>query len=772
MDSTARLWVGRMVMAVLCGLWVMSWIVTLNQMNVLSTEMPYLSYIALLIVVQAAPMSWLRRVLSVSVVIVALAIVAWQVTPSPILPVQWAQTELGALSNLAIHHIASANMTESLFTILLPALFGLLLYSSHYPRLWLFYQGLALVAILTIHISSAIDLLPEVLIILAAGVIGLAVQHHDRITTASIRPLQSLRLLSPAVLILLLILPIAAWLPKPGIATAKLQSALSRLLFPTHDNGLSRRVTLGPAALNRVGFTSGAQRLGGSVQLKYTPVLSVVAPYPSYLRGQVLTDYTGDGWRPGAQQVHVPVSKTTPSQRLDGTFTNLPWKNVQESVQFLGGVLHTNLLLGPYAISRWDMIGTSHSWRPSSVDLTSDTVVMAGNSTQGDRYQVMVHEPVNPYGILAKTNAPFDAVAMNAIRRIPGMSQDLELPQELPARDYRLATAVTAFATTEYEKVTSVEKYLDTHERYSLQNIPVPARGQDYVDQFLFQTHRGYCNNFSTAMAVLLRTVGIPTRWVTGFASGTEDKFYSGPMHRYVIRDSDAHSWVEVYFPTYGWIPFDPTPGFHLSFAPTGAGGQGASALQNPGLTPPNQLPPGSTPPPQPQTKPPVPHSGQSAGQHAAHLVETAGMWGLVGAVVGVGTWGLAVFVAGRRRKSKRHVQRTLARTLSRAASSPSKGMGASGEKGLLAMVSALISAHITTGRISNKGATVRDLAASAAECGLSDDEFATFVHLVERLWYSSVPLGEAESKRLYESIQRFMAGLSGELGRTGGRPG
>ena len=112
-----------------------------------------------------------------------------------------------------------------------------------------------------------------------------------------------------------------------------------------------------------------------------------------------------------------------------------------------------------------------------------------------------------------------------------------------------------------YDKVKAVENYFNRAEFvYSKENIPYPSENQDYVDQFLFETKIGYCDNFSTSMVVLLRAAGIPARWAKGYTEG-ERTIYQGDSV-YEVTNNNAHSWVEVYFSGIGWVPFEPTKGF------------------------------------------------------------------------------------------------------------------------------------------------------------------------------------------------------------------
>ena len=127
--------------------------------------------------------------------------------------------------------------------------------------------------------------------------------------------------------------------------------------------------------------------------------------------------------------------------------------------------------------------------------------------------------------------------------------------RSVDARIPRLAQQITASADNNYDKAVALETYLRTHFGYSL-NLPRTAP-HDPLANFLFERKQGHCEYFASSMAVMLRTLGIPSRVVNGFRTGEFNDLTS----QYVVRASNAHSWVEAYFPGYGWVAFDPTPG-------------------------------------------------------------------------------------------------------------------------------------------------------------------------------------------------------------------
>jgi protein-glutamine gamma-glutamyltransferase len=130
----------------------------------------------------------------------------------------------------------------------------------------------------------------------------------------------------------------------------------------------------------------------------------------------------------------------------------------------------------------------------------------------------------------------------------------LRLPPRLDPRIRELAEKVTAPAGNNYDRAVEIGNYLRDHFGYTLEAQRIDP--SDPLGSFLFTTRKGYCEYFASAMAIMLRTIDVPARLVNGFRTGSYNRFGKD----FVVRARDAHSWVEVYFPNYGWIPFDPTP--------------------------------------------------------------------------------------------------------------------------------------------------------------------------------------------------------------------
>jgi len=168
----------------------------------------------------------------------------------------------------------------------------------------------------------------------------------------------------------------------------------------------------------------------------------------------------------------------------------------------------------------------------------------SGTLTEGTVYSVVSTRGAATAAELRRAEGPPD----------PRVERYLQLPSDLPERVGGLARQITRGTTNTYDRVKAIERYLADNYRYRTDS-PVPPEGRDAVDHFLFDTDVGFCEQFASATAVMLRTLGVPARVVVGYTPGSRSAFTG----LYDVRASDAHAWVEVWFPDLGWYEFDPT---------------------------------------------------------------------------------------------------------------------------------------------------------------------------------------------------------------------
>ena len=160
------------------------------------------------------------------------------------------------------------------------------------------------------------------------------------------------------------------------------------------------------------------------------------------------------------------------------------------------------------------------------------------------------------YGFAPDISVPSADALRNSGQEYPSWVTDryLPLPPSVPERVKELAVSLTAGLTNPYDKAVAIEEYL---RGLTYTNDPDPiAFDVDAADSFLFETQEGHSDHFTSAMAVMVRSLGIPSRLALGYGPGEDD-----PEQRaFVVRDRDSHTWPEIYFPGAGWIEFEPSP--------------------------------------------------------------------------------------------------------------------------------------------------------------------------------------------------------------------
>lgn len=349
--------------------------------------------------------------------------------------------------------------------------------------------------------------------------------------------------------------------PKPA-AGFSLQQAADRLA-----NWVQTGYGAGEAAAVTGYNLSGEEEdMGLPLQQSSRIYFTAQSPLPTYWRGETFSEYNGRKWSEPAADVITGYAPGIIAAQADKLSAGM--KTISQHVTFERPMRESFPLFGGGRVTEIvDMrLSPGGSALPAATERNVDAgtvkVMLDKGQTQIEGYTVKVFMPdAKPERLKEESGA--DPLAVR--------ERYLQLPEELPQRVKDLAEEITAGADNRYDRVYAVLNYLKENENYTL-DTRVPPEGKDFVDDFLFETHAGYCNHFSTAMAVLLRSEGIPARYVKGFGPGKQEVGREGT---YLVSEGDAHSWVEVYFPESGWIPFDPTP----SIALTGGSSSPAASL-------------------------------------------------------------------------------------------------------------------------------------------------------------------------------------------------
>jgi protein-glutamine gamma-glutamyltransferase len=317
----------------------------------------------------------------------------------------------------------------------------------------------------------------------------------------------------------------------------------------------SRTDASNAASSTRAQTDAGASRLDLSVRgaLPTAAVFVVSAAAPAYWQGSILDSYNGSSWTSTGAAAATPWSTDADATQTAPAAASSAGSHLTSDVQRTDTVqvvsaTPLDVVLAP---------GRALSYRGPG------TVVADG---AGVPRLVAPHAgPANgaEYEVTSEQSGATSAQLRASRGPDPTGPDWLALPAELPTRVRTLAATLAGNAASRYDAVDAIETYLQTHETYDLAS-PEPAAGHDAVDDFLFISQRGFCEQFASAAVVMLRSLGIPSRLVVGFANGDTT---THPGER-VMRGTDAHAWIQVWYPGYGWVASDPTAGSVLA-APT-----------------------------------------------------------------------------------------------------------------------------------------------------------------------------------------------------------
>jgi protein-glutamine gamma-glutamyltransferase len=310
-----------------------------------------------------------------------------------------------------------------------------------------------------------------------------------------------------------------------------------------------------PSQLSRPGTPSGPTRVGGYLgfansldtalrgKLGNTLLMLVRAQRPSYWVGETFDTWSGQSW----------TAKKTPSHpiRQQSPFI-LP---LPEGYSPLGQTdLQTFYVVGSTANLVFHAQSADEVWFPAPRLFYSDDGTMVSPIGLGQGAIYSVESQVTT----ATPQDLRDATGGASLSQASAATY-LQLPHAYP-RVKTLARAITARDSTNYDRVQSLIGWIGAHTRYSTDIPPLPA-GADTVNEFLFGNRVGFCEQISTSLAVMLRSIGIPAREVVGYVPGP----YNPVTDLYQVRADDAHAWVQVWFPGFGWQSFDPTASVPLA---------------------------------------------------------------------------------------------------------------------------------------------------------------------------------------------------------------
>jgi len=401
----------------------------------------------------------------------------------------------------------------------------------------------------------------------------LRVRHPDSWEAMAERPLD---IVVPAALIITCVLLTGIFMPRAPIIledpyTIWTESQGREVPVFSGEGGVQRVSAPGSAGSSLSGYSRDDRSIGGGFQFDYSTVMTVTTTQRSYWRGETKAVYSGKGW---TDLKDPRLDRVTIGNGVNPLLRDPPLAEGVETVDVVQTV----------AVERKDRLPVLFA-----AGAASSVTELKSDNNAGLRWNPAEWElrwgrsaRVQSYSVVSQV-AVLDEEALRGLGTSPESSIDLtpylQLPDSLPERVRDLAAEQTAGLTNDYDRAKQLEQYLKTTFPYT--NTPDLSKQSDrangdIVDAFLFEIQEGYCDYFSTSFVVMARSIGLPARWVKGYTAGydraaVERERFGGPEEpdptgagTYTVRNADAHSWAEVYFEGYGWIPFEPTSGFSV----------------------------------------------------------------------------------------------------------------------------------------------------------------------------------------------------------------
>ena len=424
-------------------------------------------------------------------------------------------------------------------------------------------------ALMAVAAAQSVDLSLGVYVLawVVAGVWGLVTMWQSMSATRGV-PWLTLGIAGLAVLVVAVLL--VAVLPAPTVSASLIfpssaansgpVNSPSNLTdgsasLPAHAASPSGRIAVG-------GYLGFAKSLDTGVRasLGNETVLRVRAARPSFWVGQTYDTWNGESWTTSASTSGKGVTKVE-----SGSPFQIPLSNDQQAPYADGTTdIQTFYLAqsGPNLVFHADNAERVYLQSRALYLTGGGTIVSAASMGAGTVYTVVSDDITATDHQLSRATVPPSTGFPIAMARLP-LAQEtryLQLPHPYP-RVQALAKRITAGIGSPgdadpmtYAKVAAIELWMSAHVTYTTDIPPLP-RGADAVTSFLFGSRKGYCEQISTATVIMLRTLGIAARETVGYIPGS----YNPITDLYDVQAKDAHAWVQVWFPGYGWQNFDPT---------------------------------------------------------------------------------------------------------------------------------------------------------------------------------------------------------------------
>jgi hypothetical protein len=262
-----------------------------------------------------------------------------------------------------------------------------------------------------------------------------------------------------------------------------------------------------------------------------------------YWRSFTYDQYTGSGWQ-SSQTIEVAYKPGQEIFDIQSDDFSIITQDIRLSNTLRGTLYYAGL---PITLDQDVLV----SWRT-----VSDNPIEVEDNPEFARVDLFAGKiDYTLYQVRSQIPDVSDEELRQAAAEYPAWisSRFLKLPEGVPARVYDLAVEITSQQPTPYDQAKAIETFLRGYP-YNL-DLPAPPIDRDIADYFLFDLQTGYCDYYATSMVVLARAKGLPARLVVGFVGGYFDEENEG----YLVTEADAHTWVEIYFSGFGWIPFEPT---------------------------------------------------------------------------------------------------------------------------------------------------------------------------------------------------------------------